>query len=132
MITFNKIYLGGYNLTEILKFIFETLTGECTLFENILADKIYLAIVGSIAFYVAWKVVGNLYDDGLIYGSTIGKIIHWSVRTIAFLGVFYIGFFIVKVYEFIILYKFQCLIGVIMSIILYLLIRRRYGMIQRT
>ena len=43
------------------------------------SDKIYLAIVGSIAFYVAWKVVGNLYDDGLIYGSTIGKIIHWPV-----------------------------------------------------
>jgi len=128
MLISNKLYLGGYNLTGMLKFIFETLTGECTLFENILVDKIYLAIVGSIAFYIAWKVVGNLYHDGLIYGSAIGKIIHWLVRAIVFLVVFYIGFFIVKVYEFIILYNFQCLIGVIMSIILYLLIRRRYVM----
>ena len=74
----------------ILKPIFDLITGEFTLFNNIIYNYIALTIIGFIAYRVAWKFVGKLYDDDIISGSSIGSIIHWAVRVIVFIVVFYI------------------------------------------
>ena len=114
-------------MTEILRFIFETLTGECTLFENIIMDKIFLYIVGSIALGVAWVTTRQLYEYDIISGSIVGKIAHWTIRTIVFFVVFYIGCLCVNVWNFLVVYWLPCLIGLLVVIALSLIIRYFYG-----
>jgi hypothetical protein len=68
----------------ILKPIFEWLTDGYTLSDNILYNYIAMAIVGLIAFIVAWNIVGNLYRNDIIRGKTVGSILHWTIRLISF------------------------------------------------
>lgn len=78
-------------MKQILKPIFEMITGEYILFENIIQNYIAMTIIGIIAFSIAWKTVEKLYQNHIIEGKIIGSIIHWSVRLIVFLIVFYIA-----------------------------------------
>ena len=73
---------------EILKPIFEWLTGNYNLFDNVLYNYAVMVSIGFLAFVVAWRIVGFLYAYDLIRGRTVGSIIHWSVRFIAFVIIF--------------------------------------------
>lgn len=78
-------------MKNILKPIFEMITGEYILFDNILYNYIlynYIAIgvIGLIALKAAWNIVGNLYDLGIIEGKTSGSIIHWGIRFFVFMN----------------------------------------------
>ena len=53
-------------MKNILKPIFEMVTGQYILFDNIIYNYIAIAIIGVLAFEIAWKLVGNLYDSGII------------------------------------------------------------------
>ena len=64
-----------------------------------------MTIVGIIAFKIAWDFVHQLYDWGIISGSNSGSFIHWSVRTIAFIVVFYIFSLIIWLTKFIYTYS---------------------------
>ena len=66
------------------------ITGEYVLFDNIIYNYITLGIVGIIALKVAWDFVGKLYDSGIIMGKSSGSIIHWTIRLITFIVLFYI------------------------------------------
>lgn len=74
----------------LLKPIYEFITGQYVLFEKIVYNYIAMIIIGVIAFNIAWKTVGKLYNDNYIHGGVLGSIIHWAVRLIAFLFIFYI------------------------------------------
>ncbi len=77
-------------MKQILKPVFEMITGEYVLFDNIIYNYITLSIVGIIALKVAWDFVGKLYDSGIIMGKSSGSIIHWTIRLITFIVLFYI------------------------------------------
>lgn len=77
-------------MKQILKPVFEMITGEYVLFDNIIYNYITLGIVGIIALKVAWDFVGKLYDSGIIMGKSSGSIIHWTIRLITFIVLFYI------------------------------------------
>lgn len=77
-------------MKQILKPVFEMITGEYVLFDNIIYNYITLGIVGIIALKVAWDFVGKLYDSGIIMGKSSGSIIHWIIRLITFIVLFYI------------------------------------------
>lgn len=77
-------------MKQILKPVFEMITGEYVLFDNIIYNYITLSIVGIIALKVAWDFVGKLYDFGIIMGKSSGSIIHWTIRLITFIVLFYI------------------------------------------
>ena len=104
----------------ILKPIFEMITGEYTLFDNVIYNYIAMGIVGIIAFKIAWDFVHQLYDWGIISGSNSGSIIHWSVRIIVFVVVFYIFNWIIWLTKFI--YKYRLLIFIILGIVIVFLI----------
>lgn len=76
-------------MKNILKPIFEIITGKYILFQNIWQNYITMSIIGTIAYLVAKKVVGWLYREDFIEGKTIGSLIHWTVRLIIFLVIFY-------------------------------------------
>ena len=74
----------------ILKPIFEWLTGDFALFDNPLYNYIVMAVIGIIAFGVAFSLVGALYRAEHLSSRGAGSIIHWAIRLIVFVIIFYI------------------------------------------
>ena len=59
-----------------MKTLFTFLTSPLGLPVSPLYEWILLAIIGEIAFRIAFRAVGELYDDGLINGGCFGSIFH--------------------------------------------------------
>lgn len=116
-------------MKQILKPVFEMITGEYVLFDNVIYNYITLSIVGIISLKVAWDFVGKLYDYGIIMGKLSGSIVHWTIRLITFIVLFYILSEIIWLTKFIYLYKTVSIIILVSSvifIILYKFIQKAY------
>ena len=74
----------------ILKPIFEMITGEYVMFDNIIYNYIIMTVIGLFAFGIAWRCVGKLYDNNIISGKNSGSLIHWTIRLVVFIALFYI------------------------------------------
>ncbi len=85
----------------ILKPVFEFFIDGFTFFNNPLYNIAAAAIVGAIAYAVAWSFVGFLYNNNMITGRSVGSIIHWTVRAIVFSLIFLIYATIVNLVLFI-------------------------------
>lgn len=104
-------------MKQILKPIFEIITGEYILFDNIIYNYIAMAIIGLIAYRTAWKSVKKLYNNDIISGKGVGCFIHWTIRLIAFSLIFYVCSFLIWLTKFI--YKYRIIIlGCAISIVL--------------
>ena len=68
----------------MLKFLFVFVTEQLSLFDNFVYNYMAMAIIGVIAFNVAFKMVGDLYRSDIISGSSIGSLLHWIIRIIVF------------------------------------------------
>ena len=79
-------------MSDFLDFIsnFIEITGNST------ADSIILAIIGLIAFLVAFGFVGMIFDALGFYDSDLMSDTHWIVRVIVFLGFSFICIEIAK------------------------------------
>ena len=116
-------------MKQILKPIFEIIKGEYILFDNVIYNYITLSLVGIIALKVAWDFVGKLYDYGLIMSKSSGSIIHWTIRLITFIVLFYILSGIIWLTKFIYLHKTESIIilsSSVIFIILYKFIQKVY------
>ena len=67
-----------------MKFIFELLTSPLSLPIAWYLEYLIIWIVSRVAYKVAFSMVGDLYDDGIISGRTAGHILHWIIRLIFF------------------------------------------------
>lgn len=114
-------------MKQILKPVFEMITGEYVLFDNVIYNYITLSLVGIIALKVAWDFVGKLYDYGIIIGKSSGSIIHWTIRLITFIVLFYILSGMIWLTKFILLNETASIIILISSVILIIL----YKFIQK-
>lgn len=74
----------------ILKPLFDILTGDVAICDNILYNYLVLLVVGEVAYRIAWRFVGNLYRVGAIDGRASGSIIHWSIRFIGYVTCAYV------------------------------------------
>ena len=116
-------------MKQILKPIFEIVKGEYILFDNVIYNYITLSLVGIIALKVAWDFVGELYDYGIIMSKSSGSIIHWTIRLITFIVLFYILSGIIWLTKFIYLHKTESIIilsSSVIVIILYKFIQKVY------
>lgn len=116
-------------MKQILKPIFEIVKGEYILFDNVIYNYITLSLVGIIALKVAWDFVGKLYDYGIIMSKSSGSIIHWTIRLITFIVLFYILSGIIWLTKFIYLHKTESIIilsSSVIVIILYKFIQKVY------
>ncbi len=116
-------------MKQILKPIFEIVKGEYILFDNVIYNYITLSLVGIIALKVAWDFVGELYDYGIIMSKSSGSIIHWTIRLITFIVLFYILSGIIWLTKFIYLHKTESIIilsSSVIFIILYKFIQKVY------
>lgn len=81
-----------------MKFLFEYLTDSFSLLENPLDDYFIMAIIGVIAYAIAYRLVGKLYSYDLIDGRGAGHFLHWFIRLIVFVVIFYAAATAIRVY----------------------------------
>ena len=55
----------------LFKALYDFVVDQFTLFENPFWNYVIAAIVGTIAFSIAWNLVGRLYDAGDIHGGGV-------------------------------------------------------------
>lgn len=61
------------------KIFFDLITSQLSLFENPLHNYLAMAIIGVVAFAIAWNAVGEIGARG-----EAGSILHWIIRIFAF------------------------------------------------
>ena len=111
-------------MKQILKPVFEIITEEYVLFDNVIYNYIILSIIGVIALKVAWNFVGKLYDYGIIIGKSSGSIIHWIIRLMIFTVLFYILGGIIWLTKLVYLYKTESIIILASSVIILILYKK--------
>ena len=88
-------------MSIIFKPLFEVLTGNVAVMDNVLYNYLIMLMVGEIAYRFAWNFVDILYNIGAIEGRTSGSCIHWSIRLAAYVLCAYMIRGFIWVYEFV-------------------------------
>lgn len=115
----------------ILKPIFEMITGEYVMFDNIIYNYIIMTVIGLFAFGIAWRCVEKLYDNNIISGKNLGSLIHWIIRVVVFVALFYIFNLLIWLTKFIYIHR-QIICTIICSIVIHaIIIRIIYKIIKR-
>jgi len=83
MLCFLRLF-GGAITTIMWKLIFDFLTEPLGLPIEWYWEYAILAVVGFIAYIIAYRCVGKLYYSGVINGRGIGSFLHWLIRLIFF------------------------------------------------
>lgn len=102
------------------KFIFDLITSPYSLFDDPIYNYVAMAIVGSIAFIIAWNIVGKSGIRG-----ELGSILHWTIRIIAFIVLWILFSILISIIIFII--NNWTMILMCLIILIVLLIIERYA-----
>ena len=73
-------------MSIVLKPLFDILTGDVAVMNNVLYNYLIMLVVGEIAFRVAFSLVGDAYNLGLISGKSAGSILHWIIRLVIYVA----------------------------------------------
>lgn len=82
-------------MREVLSFLFDIFTDPLGLPIAWYWEWIILAIIAFAAYAIAFRSVGDLYDGGMISGSTVGSVLHWIIRLIVFVVIWAITYFVI-------------------------------------
>ncbi len=82
-----------------MKILFEYLTHSFSLLDNPIDDYMAMAIVGVIAYMIAYSIVGKLYRYDIIDGRGAGRILHWIIRGIVFVIIYYVFATAIRIYK---------------------------------
>lgn len=88
-------------MKEILSFTFYKFTDPLSLPLELYQEWIILGVIELIAFIIARRITGRLYDDGSICGHAAGSICHWIIRFIVFVGIWGITNLTIRLFRFI-------------------------------
>ena len=115
----------------MFKPIYEFLTSPLGLPIEWYYEYLILAIIDVIAYRLAFSEVRDLYDSGMIGGSSVGSFFHWIIRAFFFVvmwavtyGVIWLGKFVISNWQ-IILMLASSIVGTILICILAIAIMRR-------
>lgn len=89
-------------MKTFLKPLFDILTGDVAICDNILYNYIVMLIVGELAFRLAWNLVGDMYHIGLISSKESGSFFHWTARLISYVCCAYLIRGVIWLYKFIV------------------------------
>lgn len=88
-------------MSAIFKFLYERATDPLGLPINALYEYIILAVIGAIAYGIAYSKVGDMYHGGLISGRTEGSFFHWIIRLVLFAGLWLLTYGAIQGYFFV-------------------------------
>lgn len=83
----------------MLKLVFEYLTDSYSLLENPVDNYIIMTAVGFIAYVIAYNIVGWFYQTDMIDGRSIGHILHWIIRFMVFMAIYYVFTTVIRIYK---------------------------------
>ena len=87
-------------MSAIFKFMFERATDPLGLPINPIYEYVILAVIGLVAYGLAYRKVGDMYHGGLISGRTEGSFFHWLIRLILFVGLWLLTYGAIQGYYF--------------------------------
>ena len=105
----------------MLKLLFEFLTSSFSLSENPISNYIIMAVVGYIAFLLAFNIVGWFYYTDIIEGKGVGQILHWVIRLFIFVIIYLIAAVAIRIYKWVMgipMYVWWVVMIIIIGIIL--------------
>lgn len=105
----------------MLKLLFEFLTSSFSLSENPISNYIIVAVVGYIAFLMAYNIVGWFYYTDIIEGKGVGQILHWVIRLFIFVIIYLIAAVAIRIYKWVMgipMYVWWVVMIIIIGIIL--------------
>ena len=82
-------------MREVFSFIFERLTDPLGLPVSPLYEYLILAIIGLVAYEIAFSTVGGMYRRGEISSSMEGSVFHWIIRLIWFVVIWAVTYGII-------------------------------------
>lgn len=88
-------------MSAIFKFLFERATDPLGLPINAFYEYIILAVIGAVAYGIAYSKVGDMYHGSLISGRTEGSFFHWLIRLILFVGLWLFAYGAIQGYYFV-------------------------------
>ena len=88
-------------MSAIFKFLFERATDPLGLPINAFYEFIILAVIGAVAYGIAYSKVGDMYHGSLISGRTEGSFFHWLIRLILFVGLWLLAYGAIQGYYFV-------------------------------
>lgn len=88
-------------MSAIFKFLFERATDSLGLPINAFYEYIILAVIGAVAYGIAYSKVGDMYHGSLISGRTEGSFFHWLIRLILFVGLWLLAYGAIQGYYFV-------------------------------
>lgn len=77
-------------MSVIFKPLFDILTGDVAVCNNVLYNYLFMFLVGEVAFRFACSLVGDAYHSGIISGRTAGSILHWVIRLVIYVLLAYV------------------------------------------
>ncbi|MBR4567768.1 hypothetical protein IKO18_05150 [bacterium] len=103
----------------VYKFVVENLLGTQKMFDNDILNIFVTGFILFVSFIPAWKSVEWLYNNKLISGKDSGSLIHWIIRLIVGITVFWVIKTILVAILFVKQYWIQVLLMIILSIGIY-------------
>ena len=96
----------------MFKFIFDVATEALGLPIEWYYEWIILAVIGYIAYLIAYDKVGSLYHGDFISGRAAGSFFHWIIRTIYFIVMWAITYGVIWTGKFVMAHKILVAIGI--------------------
>lgn len=86
----------------IFKFIYDRLTDPLGLPIDALYEYIILAVIGAVAYGLAYRKIGDMYHRRMIVGKIKGSFFHWVIRVFFFVMLWLVTYGAIQCYYFII------------------------------
>ena len=87
-------------MRELFSFIFDKLTDPLGLPIAAWKEWLILLALGELAYGIAFRFVGDMYDAGDISTSIGGSFFHWLIRLIVFLIMWAVAYSTIRVWQF--------------------------------
>lgn len=84
-------------MRDLFSFVFDRITDPLSLPLHPLYEWAILSILGFIAYKYAFRIVGDIYDIGIIQGRVLGSFLHWSIRLLIFVPSWAIAYWTIVV-----------------------------------
>ena len=98
----------------MFKFIFDLATEPLGLPIEWYYEWIILAVIGYIAYLIAYEKVGSLYHGDFISGRAAGSFCHWIIRSIYFIVMWAVAYGVIWIGKFVMAHKIQVAIDTLL------------------
>ena len=84
-------------MRELFSFIFDQFTDPFSLPIDPLYEWAILGVIGLIAFFASYRIVGDLYASGDIHGRFLGSLFHWTIRLLIFAAIWFVVYWVIVI-----------------------------------